>query len=252
VAIAREVADHLAVVVRQHRLLAQLRVRRHRHRALVRRLFEVQENERRHLACELHDEIGQALTAVSINLQTLRGQTGSGAAESRLEESESLVARALQQVRDLSLHLCPPLLEQAGLVSALRRYVGRLAQRTGLAAEVTADPLGIALSSRLEATCFRVAQEALTNVVRHSRARHVAVALRLRGGKLRLRVVDDGIGFDVQAALQRAHGGASLGLLSMRQRVRFVRGRLGVLSTQGQGTEVRASFPLSGGTRGKR
>src|SRR5207253_7364849 len=132
-----------------------------------------------------------------------------------LEESVALVDRLLEQVRSLSLDLRPSLLDDFGLVAALRWYVERLAQRSGLDVSLVANPLESRLSAELETAWFRIAQEALTNVVRHARARRATVELSQRGGELELLIRDDGVGFDVRAARKGAGRGASLGLLGM-------------------------------------
>ncbi len=209
---------------------------------LSRQLLEAQENERRHIARELHDEIGQALTAVKINLQT--AQRTPDVLTASLQESISIVDRTLQQVRTLSLDLRPALLDDLGLVAALRWYVDRQAQRAGFVAQFVADPLETRPRPDLETACFRVAQEALTNVARHARAQQVRVELRQRDAELHLLIRDDGKGFDVRAAQERATQGASMGLLGMQERVWLVGGQIDIASAPAEGTEVRVRFPL--------
>jgi len=209
---------------------------------LSRQLLEAQENERRHLARELHDEIGQALTAVKINLQA--AQRTPEALVSYLEDSISIADRTLQQVRTLSLDLRPALLDDLGLVVALRWYVDRQAQRTGFTAQFVADALKTRPRPDIETACFRVAQEALTNVVRHARAQQVRVELHQRDTELHLLIRDDGKGFDVRTAQERAAQGASMGLLGMQERVWLVGGQIAIESTPAWGTEIRVRFPL--------
>ena len=209
---------------------------------LSRQLLEAQENERRHIARELHDEIGQALTAVKINLQA--AQRTPEALVSYLEDSISIVDRTVQQVRTLSLDLRPALLDDLGLVVALRWYVDRQAQRTGFTAQFVADPLETRPRPDIETACFRVAQEALTNVVRHARAQQVRVELRQRDTELHLLIRDDGKGFDVRTAQERAAQGASMGLLGMQERVWLVGGQIAIESAPAWGTEIRVRFPL--------
>jgi signal transduction histidine kinase len=209
---------------------------------LSRQLLEAQENERRHLARELHDEVGQALTAVKINLQTAQRTPDTLAAY--LEDSISIVDRTLQQVRNLSLDLRPALLDDLGLVAALRWYVDRQAQRAGFIAQFAADPLEPRPHPDIETACFRVAQEALTNVIRHAQAQHIRVELRERNAELHLLMRDDGKGFDVRAAQERAAQGASTGLLGMQERVWLVGGQIDIESAPTWGTEIRVRFPL--------
>jgi signal transduction histidine kinase len=211
---------------------------------LSHRLVEVQETERRHIARELHDEIGQSLTAAELNLQAALQSPGAAALERRLEDSIKAVERVLEQVHDLSLNLRPSMLDDLGLEPALRWYTQRQAALTGLQAQFQAESLPERLDPVIETECFRIAQEALTNVVRHAGARAVAVEIRRRDSHLHLSVRDDGAGFDVAAFRGEAVRGASLGLLSMEERAALAGGGLEFNSAPGRGTEVHAWFPL--------
>ncbi len=213
---------------------------------LSQRLVEVQESERRHIARELHDEIGQTLTAAEMNLQAALQTPGAAALERRLAQSIEAVERVLEQVHDLSLNLRPSMLDDLGLEAALRWYTHRQADLTGLKAEFHPVPLSDRLPGVVETGCFRVAQEALTNVVRHAQAHSVAVQLSTTGNHLHLVVRDDGVGFDVHALRARAMRGASLGLLSMEERTVLAGGGFELKSKPGKGTEVHAWFPLDG------
>jgi signal transduction histidine kinase len=211
---------------------------------LSRRLVEVQETERRNIARELHDEIGQALTVMQLNLQAMLQASGADALSPRLKESLAVVDHVLEQVRDISLNLRPLILDDLGLEPALRWFTKRQAALVGLQARFHAEPLKQRLNPLIETECFRVAQEALTNVVRHARAKNVSVELRKKAGQLHLRVRDDGIGFNVGALREQAVRGASLGLLSMEERAALAGGGLEFKSTLKKGTEVHAWFPL--------
>jgi two-component system sensor histidine kinase UhpB len=211
---------------------------------LSRRLVEAQETERRHLARELHDEIGQALTVAQLNLQALLQSSGSKTQFPRLKESLEVVERVLEQVRDISLNLRPSILDDLGLEPALRWLTGRQAALVGLQAGFHADPLEQRLDLVIETACFRVAQGALTNVIRHAQAKSVSVELCQETGQLHLYVRDDGIGFEVAAVREQAVRGASLGLLSMEERATLAGGGLEFKSVPGQGSEVHAWFPL--------
>lgn len=241
--IIRQVADQLAVALQHERLFEEVQTSRERLQRLSHRLIDVQELERRAIAGELHDEIGQALTVVKMNIQTLRQHAGSLEAGTHLDESIAIVERALEQVRNLSLDLRPSLLDDLGLVATLRWYVARQARVAGLAVHFSADDLGGRLLPALETACFRIAQEAITNIVRHSHAREVWVQLR-GGDDLCLTIRDDGNGFDVPIAEARAARGQSFGLLGMYERASIVGGRLAIVSSPGQGACVSASFPL--------
>ena len=211
---------------------------------LSHRLVEVQETERRHIARELHDEIGQTLTTAEMSLQAALRAPNTPSIVRRLEDSIEAVERVLEQVHDLSLNLRPSMLDDLGLEPALRWYTQRQASLAGLKAEFRAEPLHGRLDPIIETECFRVAQEALTNVLRHASAKLVAVELTKNNGHLHLSVRDDGVGFDVVALRHEAVRGASLGLLSMEERTALAGGGIEYRSGSGNGTEVRAWFPL--------
>jgi len=211
---------------------------------LSRRLVEAQETERRNIARELHDEIGQALTVMQLNLQAMLQSPVADGLTPRLNENLKVVERVLEQVRDISLNLRPPILDDLGLEPALRWYTERQGALVGLRTEFHADRVEQRLDSVIETECFRVAQEALTNVVRHAQAHAVTVELRKEDGQIHLRVRDDGIGFDVAAVREKAVRGASLGLLSMEERTVLAGGGLEFTSIPKRGTEVHAWFPL--------
>jgi signal transduction histidine kinase len=213
-------------------------------RVLSHRLVEAQETERREIARELHDEIGQSLTVAEMNLQAALKSPRAAALTRRLEESIQAVARVLEQVHDLSLNLRPSMLDDLGLEPAVRWYTHRQASLGGLTAKVKVEALEHRLETSIETGCFRVAQEALTNVVRHARAQAVTVNLTVHDGQLRLSVRDDGVGFDVAAMREEAVRGGSLGLLSMEERAALAGGGLTCVSSPGSGTEVQAWFPL--------
>jgi signal transduction histidine kinase len=161
-----------------------------------------------------------------------------------VKQSLEVVDRVIEQVHDLSLNLRPSMLDDLGLEPTLRWCTKRQAALAGLHAEVRADPLEQRLDSMIETACFRVAQEALTNVVKHAKARTVVVELTTNNEQLHLSVCDDGVGFDVASVRELAVRGASLGLLSMEERSTLAGGGLDYHSLPGRGTEVHAWFPL--------
>lgn len=209
---------------------------------LSRRLLEAQESERRAIARELHDELGQALQALKINLQTVQRFPKESA--QRVEESIAIVDHTLQQVRNLSVDLRPSLLDDLGLVVALEWYVERQAQRVGFVGHCVADPPDLRADPTVETVCFRVVQEALTNIARHAQATEVWVDLRRREQTLFLLIRDDGVGFDVPAARERVIHGASFGLLGMQERVELAGGQFEIRSTAERGTEIHVRFLL--------
>ena len=245
-----QLAGHAALAIRNARLFAAVQATGNRLQTVSSHLLEVQEKERRHLARELHDEIGQALTAVKINLQMLQRLPDMGAAAGRLDDSLAMLNRILEGVRQLSLDLRPSLLDDLGLAVALRWYVDAQAERAGLTSEVVTGALPDDLPTDTATTCFRIVQEALTNVVRHARATRVWVTLERADAGLTVSITDDGIGFDVTTARQRALAGESLGILGLEERVDLAGGRSSIESAPGGGTTVRAWLPLSAPSSG--
>lgn len=234
----------VGVAIQNARLFEEVRASRQRLQMLSKQLLEVQEAERRHIAQELHDEIGQALTAVKVNLQAAQRVPDLHALIPYLEESITIVERTLQQVRDLSLDLRPSLLDDLGVVAALRWYVDRQAHRAGFQAVFSPNPPEMRLPPEIETTCFRVVQEALTNIVRHAQAQLVRVGLRQSPSEVELTISDDGIGFDVDAIMARTGGDLTLGLVGMQERVQLAGGWIKIESDQALGTQIKAYFPL--------
>ena len=212
-----------------------------------RQLIEAQEDERRRIARELHDQIGQVLTAVKMNLHAVQLVCNTKEAGAHIKDNVEAVDEALRLVRDLSVDLRPPLLDDLGLVTALEWYVDRYAKRTRVAAEVLIDlkDPNERFSREVETACFRIAQEALTNVARHARAKSVWLRLRKKSNGLHLLVKDDGVGFDPQALRKRALRAATLGLLGMQERAHAAGGHVEVVSAISKGTEVRLELPLN-------
>ena len=234
----REAAEALAARNRELQSLAG------RLESLSARLLDVQEAERRLLARELHDELGQALTAVKISLHTARLQPDRAALDAVLGETMTVVDQALAQVRSMSLQLRPSILDDLGLEAAVRWLLKSPAQPAGLAATVQIDLPAERLPRALETTCFRILQESLTNMGRHAGASAVEVRLAADDGVLRLSVADNGAGFDVAAAMDSAARGGSLGLLSMRERAHLAGGALRIVSAAGRGTILTADLPI--------
>jgi signal transduction histidine kinase len=164
----------------------------------------------------------------------------------RLEDSVQLLDRLLTQVRHLSLALRPPLLDELGLVPTLRWLVEQQAQRAGLRTEFHAAEPFEKLRPEIQTVGFRIAQEAITNVLRHAKAGFVGVHLEIDEGQLRMKIVDDGNGFELAEVERRAHEGLGFGLMGMRERAALVGGRVRIISSPKKGTSVEVSLPLNG------
>lgn len=212
-----------------------------------RRLIEAQEEERLRIARELHDQIGQVLTAVKMNLQTVQRICLGTESSPYIKDNMELVDEAYRLVRDLSADLRPPQLDDLGLVTVLRWYVDRYAHRTGLQTDLVIElpDHNERFSRERETACFRIAQEALTNIVRHANAKQVSVELKKRRNNLLLTIKDDGVGFDRDALRKRAARDATLGLLGMQERAHAVGGTLEIDSALSKGTAVRLRLPIS-------
>ena len=234
----------VGVAIQNGRLFEQIWDGRRRLQMLSQELLEVQEAERLRISRELHDEVGQALTAIKVNLQAALRFADGGSLSAYLEESIGVVERTLDQVRNLSLDLRPSMLDDLGVLAAVRWYLDRQANRAGFQALFTAEMPDVRLTTDMETTCFRVVQEGLTNAVRHSQARNVWVTIQQCDSELELVVRDDGVGFDVGAVMKRGAGDLSLGLLGMQERVELMGGRIQIRSDPERGTEIRALFPL--------
>jgi len=213
-------------------------------RWLTRRLEVAKEEERRHIARELHDEMGPTLTAVIINLELLSKGRDPAETSGRYADTIELVDRMIQRVRDLSLDLSPPLLDELGLVPALRGYMEAQTERTGIDIDVGGDTDLERLPPEIEITAFRVVQEAVTNVIRHAKTQYASVTVRHRKRELELIIEDEGVGFDVGETMERAAFGKALGLLGMQERVRSLGGEAEIVSSPGAGTRVRVLLPV--------
>lgn len=221
-----------------------LRASRGQLRALSQRQLGLQEMERTRIARDLHDQIGQVLSAVAMNLENLLSR---GRPErrhtARIHESLAAIDQAIEQVRTISFDLRPALLDDLGLPAAVAEYCRRQAERAELSLVLDIEAPPAPLPKEVETACFRVLQEAVTNTLRHARAAELDVTLRVVGGVLSLVVRDDGIGFGQDGA---TNGDASshLGIVGMQERAELVGGRVDVESSPDDGTAVLAHFPL--------
>ncbi len=230
-----------AMVEEQNRLLEMLRQREARRGQFLEQVITAQEEERRRIARELHDQVGQALTSLLVGLRNLE----SDPSPTRLQELKTLIADTLDGVRELALELRPSILDDLGLVPALQRYVHTCASRYHLAVDLETVGLDdVRLPPAAETALYRIIQEALTNVVRHARAHRVSLLLEVRGGAVVAIVEDDGCGFDAERLMNGPLGEHSLGLHGMRERAELVGGTLTVESAPGRGTSVFVEVPL--------
>ena len=234
-----------AVAVVSAEVLSSVRARlAHRQEelaALSRRLMSLQEEERRRLSRELHDQVGQSLTAVISYLWLADRELPPGPTEPRehLTEARHLAAKTLSDIRELSQLLRPSVLDDWGLGPSLEAHVGAFGRRHELEAHLAIAGLPERLPAEFETAVYRIVQEALTNVARHARARRVDVNLQTADAMLTLRVTDDGVGFHPPATPP-----AGMGLLGIRERVRALGGSVAIAALPARGTELRVELPL--------
>jgi two-component system, NarL family, sensor kinase len=242
-----EIAEQVARVSAENaRLLERLAESERRFRIISKGVLRVQEAERGRIARDLHDGVGQALTALKIELELLEQHVSSSgsSAEGRLADLKGLVDRTLLDVKALSHALRPSMLDDLGLVPTLRWLVRTFQQRTGLEVHLACQPTDERLDPDLETLVYRVTQEALTNAAKYADTPHVNLRLERSGVRLRLLVEDHGRGFDVGAALAVAASDRGFGLRAMRDRVQLFGGRFQVTSAPGRGTTIKVEVPL--------
>jgi signal transduction histidine kinase len=210
------------------------------------RLVDVQEQERRTLARELHDEVGQALTAVKMDIGiALRADVDSRVRDA-LEEAREISETTLRSVRDMSQLLHPSVLDDFGLPATLTTYLRNFSQRTGIRAQL-AETMDARLAPEIEVCVYRIVQEALSNVAQHSGATACTVTLNSGGGLLRLIVEDNGEGVGAANTLAAGRG---LGLIGMRERAQALGGTFTIADREGAGTIVVVTLPLGASAAG--
>jgi signal transduction histidine kinase len=228
-------------------LLLKEALQRQQHlRHLSRRVLSAQEEERKLISRELHDEIGQILTGVTVRLAGLKREAAAGTKglEKRLAGTQRLLEKTMRIVHRSARDLRPPILDDLGLIPALRSFMRQFTQRTRIPIRFTAFAAVERLNSDKRTVLYRVGQESLTNVAKHAQATRVTVDIRRVGDDVRLEIDDDGKSFRVQRVLS-AGKVVRLGLLGMRERVEMVGGVFSVVSTPGKGTTVRAQIPMN-------
>jgi two-component system sensor histidine kinase UhpB len=242
-----ELSARVREITRQNeRIFHELIAGERRFRGLARSVWNVQEAERRRLARELHDGIGQTLTALKQQLDVVEQSAASlpDATRTRLRDAVELAAQALHETRELSRLLRPQVLDDLGLEPALRWLTRTFSERHGVALEVDLVGLDRRLSSPIETLAYRVVQEALNNVAKHAGAQRAQVLARCEGGELTLVVADDGRGFD-SSSRPEATDGAGSGLRGLRDRVELFGGRVEIGSRPGLGTRIVARVPCA-------
>ncbi len=240
VALLRGLADQASSAIENAELFEQVRAGRERQRKLAKSLVDIQEAERRHIAKELHDHLGQILTGLQFMLETTKNQA-SGTQRSNLEEIQNAVSDIIRQVREMSLNLRPSMLDDMGLLPTLHWHIDRYTSQTGIRVNFRCDEFPKRFPLETETAAYRIIQEALTNVARHAQVKEVFVGLVAQEKTLWVEVLDNGKGFDAAAVLEKP----SSGLGGMRERASLIGGYLVVESFINQGTQIVAALPLT-------
>ncbi len=238
--IAKEIANSLSIALSQAQLFDEVQASRERMQLMSQRVLEVQEEERRFLSRELHDEIGQNLTGIKAMLETGIKKIDDGGLPS-LNDALGVVNELMQQVRQLSIDLRPQMLDELGLMKALDWQFNRLNEQAGLTVDFSHNAPAKRLPPRIEIALFRIVQEALTNVIRHATEKHAQVRLWVEDERCRLQIQDDGPGFEPRKQLQEFK---TSGLTGMIERAELLGGELLVESTSEEGTCLTVDLPI--------
>jgi PAS domain S-box-containing protein len=238
------IASHVALAVLNAQYLEEVTRQKADLELLSNQLITGQEEDRRRIARELHDEAGQSLYALRLSLDMLKGglkQVGSQGLADMVDEQLKVVSQTIDNIRRITYDLRPALLDDLGLIPALRWYVDNYGKRTGLEVELELVECDFKLEGSAEVNIYRIIQEALTNVYRHAHATRVSVRMVAGAGLLKIEIQDDGRGF---SAASKAAGGGGVGLIGIKERITSLGGSLLVYSLQGRGTTLGIEIPL--------
>jgi signal transduction histidine kinase len=240
ISLLKGLSGQAATAIKNAALFEQVRAGRERQRKLTKSLVDVQEAERRHIAQELHDHLGQLLTGLQFMLESTKNQS-SGTQRSRLEEIQESVTDIIRQVREMSLNLRPSMLDDMGLLPTLQWHIDRYTNQTGIKINFHCDPFPKRLPLEIETAAYRIVQEALTNVARYAQVKEAFIGLVLQDETLWVEVLDKGKGFDLATVSNKP----SSGLGGMRERAGLLGGYLVIRSFRNQGTQIVAALPLT-------
>jgi len=233
-------ADQATISITNASLFEQVRRGREHQRVLTTRLVEIQETERRHIARELHDQIGQVLTGLQFMLESTKNQAG-GEQSNKISEAQETVSGLIEQIREMSLNLRPSMLDDIGLLPTLTWHFERYTKQTGIKVSFSHNGITQRLLPDVETAVYRIVQEALTNIARYAQVPEAFVRLILHENTLGIEIVDHGIGFNPSFDISKA---STAGLTGMRERANMLGGYLVVKSAPNQGTQILVMLPL--------
>ena len=232
-------AEHIMIAITNTRLFENVRQGRERQRLLSKSVVGIQESERRRIARELHDHLGQELTGIQFVLESIKGRLDESV-RSDIEELQGNVTGIISRIREISLNLRPSMLDDLGLVPTLKWHIDRFSHQTGIRVNFNSSNVSGRFSEEIEITAYRIIQEALTNIARHSNAKEVIVGLSIDERALWLEVLDKGRGFDTSVTFSNSTSGLS----GMTERATLAGGQLSINSYINQGTQIIATLPI--------
>jgi signal transduction histidine kinase len=241
IALLKGLADQTGIAITNASLFEQMRTSRERQQFLARQLVKVQEDERRSLSRELHDEIGQMLTGLQFTIKSIMPES-TEEQRNKLDQIQILISVIISQIRELSINLRPSLLDDLGILPTLVWYFDRYEAKTGVRVSFDHQNLDQRFSPELEITAFRIVQEALTNVARYAEADNAEVKINILGSVMQVEIHDRGRGFDITLLPKNQ----SVGLDGMRERTFAVGGIMEIQSQPGKGTDILATLPIAG------
>ena len=247
------IGDQLGIAIEQAGLYEKLRRGKERYQELARQVLMAQEEERRRIARELHDETSQTLSGLALSLQALVEMAEmigirDDEFNARLKKAQSLAVQISSEVSRLIADLRPTLLSTLGLVPAIRQYGETNLTPLGVNFSLEVEGIGKSLPSEVEVELFRWAQGVIGNIMQHSQARNATISLKREGNELVIRIRDDGKGFDVSQLTGIEEGGRGAGLFSIKERIRLLGGSCSIQSQPGQGTAVTGRVPMTWST----
>ncbi|GMQ78966.1 MAG: hypothetical protein BMS9Abin02_1515 [Anaerolineae bacterium] len=244
--IAIEVASSLAVAIQNRRLISTVNEHRRELQKLSNKLMIAQETERTRISQELHDEIGQLITAILFNVSAVEHDLPKNASPEILEriaDTNELIEELMKHVRSMSLELRPPMLQELGLIPTLRWYIKNTSKRLDVTIHYDFDDIECRFSDEIEAAFYRIVQEALSNAVRHGQADEVKVSLVCSDSTLELIVIDNGKGFDPEKVFSYDGENKGAGLLGIRERVTYLGGKVVIKSEPDGGATLKVTIP---------
>ncbi|NHZ84846.1 MAG: PAS domain S-box protein [Planctomycetia bacterium] len=242
--ISRDITERKVLENKQRELVATLKNQQDTLKLLSKEVIRAQEEERARISRDIHDEIGQALTALTFNLELLKNpENQKEEIEKRIEDCKRLVETTIEDVRRFSYELRPTILDDLGLLPAFQSHAREYKERTGIEIQINVIRDIDEINDELKTVLYRIFQESLNNIAKHAHASRVIIDLTHQGNKLNFKIQDNGVGFNTDAVLNRGIDAGGLGIKGIRERVELIGGKLNLKSKPNKGTELWVSIP---------